>query len=200
MLYAGYQTNPGDKTEAGYSNGIGQNAAFNTPLDLCYSTYDTFTYVAGILYIFTIIDSKNHVIRRVDLSSQVTTFAGTGQQGSKNGARLSSRFKNPSGITVDKSGTIYIADTGNSIIRKISNLGTVSTLAGNGSQSYRDGIGTNAGFNQPRGLVVDSTGLLLYVADTGNNMIRLINMTSGVAQVSTVAAQPVIMDILVLNM
>ena len=91
------------------------------------------------------------------------------------------------GITVDSEGTIYVADTGNSQIRKITINGLVSTIAGSGFESFGDGYGTSTGFNRPTGLALDATGKYLYVADTGNNLIRLINMTSHVPVITTIA-------------
>jgi DNA-binding beta-propeller fold protein YncE len=127
------------------------------------------------------------MIRGIGLDDQVVKKAGTGVAGFKNGNGAIAQFSNPSGLAVDKSGIIYVADTGNSVIRKIATDGTVSTLAGSGSASFGNGLGTQTGFNQPIGLAIDSTGKLLYVADTGNNLIRLINMTDGIARVSTIA-------------
>ena len=133
------------------------------------------------------LDKGNHAIRGVGISYDVITKAGTGIAGKRNGPGNRAQFNSPSGVTVDRSGIIYVADTGNSLIRKIALNGTVSTLAGNGSPAFGDGIGTNTGFNLPRGLTIDSSGNLIYVADTGNNLIRLINITDGTARVSTVA-------------
>jgi DNA-binding beta-propeller fold protein YncE len=135
------------------------------------------------------LDKNNHLIRGIGLDNKVITKAGTGVAGIKNGVRLSAQFSNPSGLATDQTGIIYVADTGNSVIRKIAIDGTVSTLAGTGSPSFGDGLGTETGFNQPMGLAIDSSGKLLYVADTGNNLIRLINMTDGNARVSTVSGK-----------
>ena len=122
-----------------------------------------------------------------DYHANTITFVGNGSRGWVDGDKSIAQFSRPGGIKADQNGTIYVADTGNSVIRKITRDGIVSTLAGNGSPSYGDGLGTRTGFNQPRGLALDKSGKLLYVADTGNNMIRLINMNTGTVRVSTIA-------------
>jgi sugar lactone lactonase YvrE len=113
-----------------------------------------------------------------------TTFAGSAAQGDIDGVTNLSEFNNPGGVAMDSSGNIYIADTGDDTIRKIAANGTVSTLAGSpGVSGSVDGSGTNALFNAPQGIAVDSSGNV-YVADTGNDTIR--KMTSAGA-VSTLA-------------
>ena len=115
-----------------------------------------------------------------------TTLAGTaGIQGSADGSGAAARFNNPHGITTDDVGNLYVADTGNNIIRKIViSSGVVTTFAGTGGYSTNDGMGNVAQFNQPAGIMADGVGNL-YVADTGNHTIRKIVISSGA--VSTVA-------------
>jgi hypothetical protein len=119
----------------------------------------------------------------------VSTFAGTGHAGSDNGDRKTATFGNPQVIAIDTAGTLYVADTGNNMIRKIATDGTVSTLAGamvvGGFKDAK--IGTDARFNYPVGLVIDSAGNL-YVADQGNSVIRKINTTT--TEVTTVVGAP----------
>ncbi len=83
-------------------------------------------------------------------------------------------FDSPTGIAIDASGNLYIADYGNNEIRKIATDGTVSTIAGNGTQGSVNASDTLATFNGPAGVAIDSQGNL-YVADSGNNLIRQIN-------------------------
>ena len=104
----------------------------------------------------------------------VSTLAGTGGQGSANGTGTAASFRYPYGVAVDASGTVYVADQSNSLIRKITPAGVVSTLAGSGSAGSANGAGTAASFNQPSGVAVDAAGTV-YVADTSNHLIRVIN-------------------------
>ena len=88
------------------------------------------------------------------------------------GTGSAARFYNPSGVAVDSTGNVYVADTCNSTIRQITPAGVVTTLAGlAGNSGSADGTGSAARFNYPTGVAVDSTGNV-YVADRGNNTIR----------------------------
>ena len=123
----------------------------------------------GMLYV-----ADAATIRRVTPGGAVTTIAGGPVQGSQDGTGSGAQFKFPTGLAVDSSGIIYVADTDNHTIRKITAGGVVTTFAGAaGASGSADGTGTAARFNSPRGLAVDSTGLL-YVADQGNRTIRTI--------------------------
>ena len=120
-------------------------------------------------------DENNEKIRRVTSSGDVTTFAGSGSYAYTEGLAASAAFRSPLGVAIDTSGNLYIADSNNHRIRKISS-GTVSTLAGSGSSGSTDANGTSASFNTPSGIAIDTSGNL-YVADTINNKIR--KVTSG---------------------
>ena len=105
------------------------------------------------------------------------TFAGS-TEGYKNGTGTEAQFDEPFGVAVDSSGNLYVADSNNHLIRKITPRGVVSTFAGSGSSGiigggYKDATGTEAQFNYPRGVAVDSSGNL-YVADRKNHCIRKI--------------------------
>ena len=102
-----------------------------------------------------------------------TTFAGTaGATGSTNGTGSAARFTNPRGVAVDSAGVVYVADSGNHTIRKITSGGVVTTLAGTaGSAGSTDATGTAARFSTPAAVAVDSAGNL-YIADAGNHTIR----------------------------
>jgi sugar lactone lactonase YvrE len=120
-------------------------------------------------------DGDKHKIRKITSTGEVTTFAGSGVDASIDGIGTAASFNYPSGLAIDSIGDVYVADTGNNKIRKITPTGVVSTLAGSGVQGLVDGIGTSARFNLPKGVVVDSAGNL-YVADPYNNKIRKITI------------------------
>ena len=103
----------------------------------------------------------------------VSTLAGSGTPGSGNGNATAATFRSPHGVAVDSSGTVYVADTFNNLIRKISPAGVVSTFAGSGATDSVDGVGRAASFNRPRGVAVDGSGTV-YVADANGRKIRKI--------------------------
>ena len=111
-------------------------------------------------------------IRVVQPDGAVSTLAG-GKEGFVDGLGTAAAFNTPSAIALDHLGNLYVADTGNHAIRRIAPDGAVTTLAGNGSPGYLDGIGRAAQFNGPVGIAVDDAGIV-YVADTYNDRIRRI--------------------------
>ncbi|PKL76628.1 MAG: hypothetical protein CVV27_09280 [Candidatus Melainabacteria bacterium HGW-Melainabacteria-1] len=149
----------------GYEEGQGKNAQFNEPMGLTLGT-DQHLYVA---------DAKNNVIRRVSLSGAVTTFAGSGQPGSREDSRLNAEFREPSALVFGPDGTLYVCDRFNHRIRSISPAGQVTTLAGNGKAARHDGAGEQAAFSFPYDLSFDQAGNLL-VADYGNHSLRKITL------------------------
>ena len=98
--------------------------------------------------------------------------------GSADGAGTAAQFRYPYGVAVDSDGNVYVADTDNHRIRKITPEGVVSTFAGTGIEGHQEGAGTAAQFNGPIGVAVDSSGNL-YVADGGNGCIRKITSAGG---------------------
>ena len=118
-------------------------------------------------------DNGNHRIRKITSAGEVTTLAGSGTDGHHDAAGTAAQFNNPTGVAVDSSGIVYVADTRNHSIRKITSEGVVSTFAGSGTAGFANGTGTEAQFNYPTGVAVDSSGNL-YVADNNNNRIRKI--------------------------
>ena len=158
---------------AGYTDATGAAAKFGTVGGLASDSAGN-TYVA---------DSYNNVIRRITASGVVSTFAGVAP--GTDGTGQAASFTNPQALAFDVSGNMFVADTANHIIRKVTSVGVVTTLAGtNGVAGSTDATGTAASFNSPAGIAVASSGLI-YVADTGNSTIRKI--ASGV--VTTYAGQ-----------
>jgi sugar lactone lactonase YvrE len=135
---------------------------------------------SGNLYVA---DTRNHKIRKVTPDGTVGTLAGSGLSGFADGTGSAASFNSPNGIAVDSSGNVYVADTNNHRIRKITPAGVVSTFAGSGSPGFAEGTGTAARFNSPWGIAIDDSGTL-YVADSSNNRIRTI---SPAAEVGTLA-------------
>lgn len=125
-------------------------------------------------------DAGNSRICKVNPSEIETTVAGSVSLGNfpiagfVNGTSSAASFNHPKGIAVDGAGNMYVADTQNNSIRKITPAGVVTTIAGNGVSGSADGNGASATFNRPMGISVNSAGTLIYVADTGNNLIRKI--------------------------
>ncbi len=127
---------------------------------------------AGNLYIA---DTYNYLIRKVDTAGTITTVAGNGIIGfsGDGGPATSARLAYPSGVAVDASGNLYIADTYNYRIRKVDTAGTITTVAGNGIIGFSGdgGPAANAQLNGPVDVAADTAGNL-YIADAGNNRIR----------------------------
>ncbi|HXC40705.1 MAG TPA: hypothetical protein VN667_17350, partial [Burkholderiales bacterium] len=147
----------------GSVDGTGSAASFQGPYGVALDSA-TNIYIA---------DSFNNTIRKVTPSGSVTTRAGSpGLSGSTNGVGFSARFNHPTGVAVDSATNVYVADTWNHTIRKITPARLVTTIAGQaGNSGSADGIGNAARFNRPSGMTVDSVGNL-YVADSYNNTIR----------------------------
>jgi Immunoglobulin domain/NHL repeat len=162
---------------SGSADGIGSVARFADPSDVAVDA-------GGNVYVA---DTGNHTVRKVTPAGVVTTLAGlTGVSGSSDGSD-SARFNHPAGVAVDSSGNVYVADTDNNEIRKVTASGVVSTLAGvAGVSGSSDGAGSAATFNGPSGIVADATGDL-YVADTLNHTIRKISPAGGVTTIAGVA-------------
>jgi sugar lactone lactonase YvrE len=120
-------------------------------------------------------DYYNNTIRKIEPAGVVTTLAGSARlPGTADGTGSEARFDHPSGLATDSDDNIYVADSGNHTIRKITPTGTVTTLAGSAHMAgSADGTGNAARFNQPEGVATDRTGNL-YVADSVNRTIRKI--------------------------
>jgi hypothetical protein len=157
----------------GYSGDGGQanSAQLNHPSSLAVDS-------AGNIYIA---DSQNHRIRKVTPGGIITTIAGNGIGGysGDGGPATSAQISWPYGIAVDSSGNLYVADTQNNRIRKVTPEGMITTVAGNGNEGYNGdgGPADSAQIKWPEGIAVDSAGNL-YIADTGNNCIRKVTPSS----------------------
>ena len=160
---------------AGYlgNNGPATSAELNTPFGVAVDSSGNF-YIA---------DSLNNVVRKVS-GGTITTVAGPGPTSGNpatagysgdNGPATSATLNHPDGVAVDSSGNIYIADTGDNVIRKVSTNGIITTVAGNGTAGYTGdgGVATSAELNAPYGVAVDSSGTL-YIADRDNNVVRMV--------------------------
>jgi serine/threonine protein kinase, bacterial len=149
----------------GFADGVGTAAIFQSPYGIALDSQEV-AYVA---------DANNQRIRKISPQGVVSTLAGSGTRGWADGAAIAASFDSPQGVAVDSQGNVYVADTGNNVIRKISTAGVVTTIAGDQTQigGYADGVGSAAQFNFPFDIAVDASGTL-YVADWGNFRIRRI--------------------------
>jgi len=146
--------------------GAAQNALMNGPSAVAYSS--TGVYIA---------DTTNQRVRQIGLNGTISTVAGTGTAGfaGDGSAASSAEISFPSGLAVDASGFLYIADTGNQRVRKVVN-GNITTIAGNGTTGYSGdgGPALNATLNSPQGLLVDSAGNV-YISDYSNSVVRVVS-------------------------
>ena len=162
----------------GSADGTGNAARFNNPFGLALDR-------AGYLYVA---DTYNRTIRRVTTVGAVTTLAGlASSSGSADGTGSVARFYDPLGVAVDSAGTLYVADSTNHTLRKVTAAGVVTTLAGlAGSAGSADGAGSSARFNLPFGVAADATGNL-YVADARNYTIRKVTAAGVVTTIGGTA-------------
>ncbi|MCX6632962.1 MAG: NHL repeat-containing protein, partial [Candidatus Solibacter sp.] len=136
-------------------------------------------------------DRDASVVRRIAANGTITTVAGSGTPGfaGDGGAATSARINGPFGIAVDAAGNLYIADTKNEAVRKVSPDGVISTVAGTGTRGYLgDGeAARNAWLNGPEGVAVDAAGIL-YIADTFNGRIRRVGASGNITTVAGVGS------------
>ncbi len=156
-------------TEPFADNTPARQATFSGPTDVAVDA-------AGNVFVA---DTANHRVRRIDANTGiVTTVAGTGQPGFglDGSLAVNEPLNAPHGVVADRSGNLYIADTGNHRIRRVGRGGIITTLAGNGQPgSSGDGGGAlQARLNAPEGVAVDAAGNVFF-ADTGNNRVRRVD-------------------------
>jgi sugar lactone lactonase YvrE len=163
-------------TVSGTNNGTRSAALFNQPTG-------TIEDAAGNLYIA---DEQNNLIRKCTANGVVTAFAGSaGNTGTNDGTGTNALFNQPSNLAFDSAGNIFVADTFNHTIRKITPAGLVSTFAGlGGTPGFKNGTGSGALFNQPNGIAFDSSNNL-YVADGVNGAVRRVTTNAVVSTVAT---------------
>lgn len=135
-------------------------------------------------------DWSNHTVRRITPAGVVTTLAGTpGAPGSADGSGAAARFNQPNGIAVDSAGNVYVSDTANHTIRRITPAGVVSTLAGQaGAAGSTDGNGLAARLNQPAWLSLSPSGDLFFTSGAGDT-VRKLTPAGAVTTVVGVAGQ-----------
>ena len=164
---------------AGYSGdgGAATSAELNGPMGMAFDA-------SGNLYIA---DRFNQRIRKVT-GTTISTFAGTGTAGysGDNGPAASAKLNTPTSLAFDSTGNLYIYDTANNRIRKVTTSGTISTVAGNGTAGYLgDGnAATGAELNLDAGLAVDALGNI-YISDSNNHVVRMVAASTG--KIATVA-------------
>lgn len=187
-IFAGLNVSHSDgRPISGLYDDVKEDALFNAPSGLVVDDLGN-VYVA---------DTGNHAIRKIDTDGNVSTVSGNGVFGDQDGSGITAQFNSPADLAIAKDGTIYVADTLNHVIRSISETGEVTTVTKrpdrpveiNKNQvvnagDFADGPINEAMFNEPTGLVLDEQGNL-FVADSGNHVIRYIDFDSG--EVSTIA-------------
>jgi uncharacterized protein (TIGR03437 family) len=160
---------------AGYKgdDGPATDASMIAPMALAFDS-------GGNMFILTNGDSR---IRKVDTKGTITTVAGSGTPGFNDGSGTAAQFNFPTGIAVDGSGNLYVADSLNLRIRKVTS-GAVTTVAGSGAFNYSgdNGPALNAQLANPLGVAADAQGNV-YIADTANNAVRRVSREGVIANV-----------------
>ncbi len=140
-----------------------------------------------------VVDRFGHKVRKYSQDGNVTTLAGSGIIGDSDGVGLNATFNEPWGVCVGNDGNIYVADTRNNLIRKITPEGEVTTIAGTGNFGSTNGAAMNATFGNPTGLEMDDDGNL-YIADHLTHVIRKITPAGFVSTVAGVGGSPGFVD------
>ncbi len=149
------------------TNGNVSLAQYRNPSGLCKDKF-------GNMFVA---DGDNNIIRKISAAGVVSTYAGSGIAGYRNGSKDSAQFDSPFDICADDLGNVYVTDFNNQRIRKISVIGIVSTVAGNGIAGFKEGASDSAEFNYPRGIVWTPSNHL-FIGDSWNHRIRKINLST----------------------
>ena len=164
----GVNANAGQNAQGdAIGDGSAAQAKFFLPRGL--ATDGTSLYIA---------DSNNHRIKKYAIAgwNAGAVLAGSGAEGSADGTGTAAGFSYPRAVTVDGSGNVYVADTNNHLIRKITAAGVVTAIAGTkGVPGAQDGYGLSTSFNYPQGIAYDAVKTVLYVSDSFNHRIRRIS-------------------------
>ncbi len=166
----------------GFADGVGTAAKFSSPagiaLEVLTGTDENEIEIAVETHIY-VADSENNRIRLINITEEdgtvdVSTFAGNGTAGFLDGGKDGAMFNNPLDVVMDSSGVIYIVDNGNYMVRSV--VGDmVDTFAGSGEAGFANAAVDFAKFLNPSGVVVDESSGLVYIADTGNHKMRVVN-------------------------
>ena len=149
---------------AGFADGMGRDAVLKGPDNIVIDSEGNLFFA----------DADNFRIRKVSPDGYVSTVAGSGIRGYRDGSAEEAMFGYPTGIAVDRDGNIFVADRGSHTVRKITPTGRVVTVAGNGKPGFADGVGRKSSLREPISVAVGGDGRV-YIADSGNNAIRVIH-------------------------
>ncbi|OAM89019.1 hypothetical protein AW736_15080 [Termitidicoccus mucosus] len=166
----GTMTTVGGTGADGYANGVGGTAAFSSPTGLALSSDGACLYIA---------DTGNHAIRSLDTTTgEVTILAGIAGEIGGNDGDTGARFNSPTGLALDAAGVLLVADTGNHTIRSLDTAtGAVITFAGNADEpGTADGAVDQSLLDSPRGVAIDAVNGEIYVLDTGNHTVRVLQI------------------------
>jgi sugar lactone lactonase YvrE len=164
---------------AGFTNGPGALAQFDEPVGV----------VVGANGVLFVTDSKNHRIRSISATGDVTTHSGLGVAGFTDGVGAGARFSTPRGLAIDAAGILYVADRDNHRIRKVAADGSVTTLAGTGTAGSLNGVGNVAQFNGPVGIAVGASGIV-FVTEAASHTVRQIQPNGTVSALAGSSATP----------
>ncbi|HTD40675.1 MAG TPA: NHL repeat-containing protein [Mucilaginibacter sp.] len=153
----------------GFADGDAKSASFSNPMGVAVDS-------SGNVYVA---DSRNNLIRKITPDGKVSTLAGSGKQGSADGKGTAASFFFPTALATDVIGNVFVADTHNSLIRKITPDGTVTTFAGKPTKLIND-IKDTAGMDHPSGIAVDKSGNV-FVSDLNKDFIKKITLTGKVS-------------------